>query len=225
MIQSTETFLNSMCKTNNVASCLLKTVTQRGCEMCVQKGFFQWNEADALVNIAESLVTISTVVVQTPLNMASNCPICLEVLELTDIDSIHTSRCGHTAHTRCLGTLMRSGMYTCPVCRNSFGEVEIETDRKLQRYSKMLRSGLRPEVVRQRMTVDGIPSATIDSFFTGGASRQVQAEEPVMSVVVDFEKYKKMIRVGLDEVAVGQRMRNDLVEEAAIQKFFDSLYL
>lgn len=157
--------------------------------------------------------------------MEEKCPICLENIETTNNATLFAGKCGHTAHSQCVGSLMRFGNYTCPVCREPFGEVEAENGKNLQRYQKMLKSGLKPATVRQRMSVDGIPAATIDSFFTGGASLQViQHDEPEPEAFLDVEKYKKLLKVGLDEQAVRQRMTNDKISNVATDSFFESLY-
>jgi hypothetical protein len=154
------------------------------------------------------------------------CPICLEEYVSTiDQNKVQSSRCGHSAHSECLHNLMRSGNYNCPVCRNPFGEVPSSADKSLTRYLKMLKSNLPPAAVRQRMKVDGVSPAAIDSFFTGGASLSVQTEDDKVALaatkVVDFEKYKKMLSVGMNDGAVQQRMLAAGISQEEIDKLLD----
>jgi hypothetical protein len=100
----------------------------------------------------------------------------------------------------------------------------------------MLKSGLSPPVIRQRMTVDGIDSTIIDAFFTGGASRALvnKEEEERESVKQEsvrkeklhnlFEKYRKMLDMGMPEGAVRQKMQQvggeDRLTLEEIEQFF-----
>lgn len=157
---------------------------------------------------------------ETELSPVEQCVICLEELgtELTDSSSsVYRSRCGHVTHTHCLHASIRSGNYTCPLCRNSLGDISAElaaVDSRINRYVKMLKSGLAPQAVRQRMVVDAIPVTLIDAFFTGGASRAVDdgtdapPETPSDAEVIAglVAKYQKMLDMGMPEGAVRQKV-------------------
>ena len=96
------------------------------------------------------------------------CVICLEPFTLTtdndDDDDNHTAtaatnkiraRCGHVLHGPCLRASIRSGNYTCPLCRLPLGEPgeaggaaakehDRATAKAFRRYETMLRSRKRP---------------------------------------------------------------------------------
>lgn len=148
------------------------------------------------------------------------CVICLEDLgdEVTaSPSSVYHSRCGHITHTHCLHASIRSGNYTCPLCRNPLGDISAElavVDSRINRYVKMLKSGLAPQAVRQRMVVDAIPISLIDAFFTGGASRALDdGSDATPDTPSDAEviaglvaKYQKMLDMGMPEGAVRQKV-------------------
>ena len=147
------------------------------------------------------------------------CPICLDDIELSNPGLI-SSRCGHVAHSSCLHASIRSGAYQCPICRQPFGDIPSSTDKALLRYVKMLKSGLLMAVVRQRMIVDRVSLSTIDAFFTGNASLAVQTEEDLVEEkIINFDKYRKMVVVGMDIEAVCQRMKVDGISSDKIDQF------
>ena len=88
----------------------------------------------------------------------------------------------------------------------------------------MLKSNLPPAAVRQRMVVDRIEPAVIDAFFTGGASIAVQNEEDLSpkssSSHADYGKYKKMLKVGMTEDVVQQKMETAGIGLEDINNFF-----
>lgn len=172
------------------------------------------------------------------------CVICLgdidpQVLQLPTASSeYYHSRCGHITHSLCLQASVRSGNYNCPLCRQPLGDISVEletVEKRLHRFMKMLKSGLAPAAVRQRMVVDGLPLAMIDAFFTGGASRALgngeedskaeTPEERERKVQAWFDKYRKMLDRGMPEGAVRQKMQTtqrELTEEE-IDRFFAAL--
>jgi len=156
---------------------------------------------------------------------APACPICLEEFS-TDLREIHDSRCGHRAHILCIRNTIRSGSYNCPICRKPFGDVPTpaEVDKTLVRYTKMLKSNIPAPAVRQRMVADEIPIIVIDAFFTGGAStaviREEDTNEPAAAKIVDFSKYSKMVKVGMAEEAIRQKMEIAGISTDDIDSFF-----
>lgn len=53
------------------------------------------------------------------LKLLSTCPICLEPL-VSHIHALHTFRCGHQLHEKCMGAFRRHGQpMLCPVCRSA----------------------------------------------------------------------------------------------------------
>lgn len=154
------------------------------------------------------------------------CPICLEGFDNSQPETEkHDSRCGHPIHRQCLQTLMRTGSYSCSICRKPFGDVQSAQDQPhLKRYVNMLKQKLPVAAVRQRMEADGVSTSVVDAFFTGGASLAVQDEgtaEP-LGAEVDTAKYTKMLRVGMSEGAVRQRMEAAGISSEAINAFFCS---
>jgi hypothetical protein len=163
---------------------------------------------------------------------AAQCPICLETLivEEVSLDSTFQTTCGHRFHACCLQSSIRSGNYTCPFCRQPFGEIsELTSDRGFSRYAKMLKSNLAPAAVRQRMIVDGIPAAQIDAFFTCGTSLTVGTPKldetaTLKTNTVEFDKYRKMLSVGMSEGAVRQKMSTGRINSEEIDSFFCDFY-
>lgn len=156
---------------------------------------------------------------------SERCPICLEGFDDTQPETEkHNSRCGHPIHRQCQQVLMRSGSYSCSICRMPFGDVPDELEQPhLKRYVKMLKQKLPVAAVRQRMEADGISPAIIDSFFTGGASVEVQTEAVVESTVaIDISKFTKMLKVGSHEGAVRQRMVAAGISSEDIDAFFSN---
>ena len=152
------------------------------------------------------------------------CCICLEEFDLSE-EHFVSGKCEHTAHLHCVKRLWDSGIYICPICRAPFGD-EVKTDQTLTRYVKMLKSGLPNSAVRQRMIVDGVSAEKINSFFTGGASESIHSNEDITAtnIVPNFDKYKKLLGVGIEERAVRQIMSKDNISKSSIESFFKSLY-
>lgn len=159
----------------------------------------------------------------------SKCPICLDVfeccLDANEELEIHRTRCGHAVHRTCLRNLIRSGSYSCSICRTSFGDVQSELEQPhLKRYVKMLHQKLPMTAVRQRMEVDGILPEVVDAFFTGGASTGVRVEQDSetdrISVPRDTATFAKFLKIGMNEAAVRQKMENAGFKEVEIDKFF-----
>ncbi len=151
------------------------------------------------------------------------CPICLEGFDSSQPETeMHDSRCGHPIHRQCLRTLMRTGNYSCSVCRMPFGDIKNDLEQPhLKRYFKMLKQKLQIATVRQRMEVDGISPSVIDSFFSGGASEVVQNEDDIQpNVEVDNAKFTKMLKVGMNEDAVRCRMEAAGISSERINSFF-----
>lgn len=157
--------------------------------------------------------------------MAScTCCICLEEFDASE-EHFLSGKCEHAAHLHCVKRLWDAGIYTCPICRASFGD-DVKTDQTLKRYFKMLKSGLQNSAVRQRMIVDGVSAEKINSFFTGGVSESVHTNEDIIAtnIVPNFDKYKKLLGVGMEERAVRQIMSNDDISNSSIELFFKSVY-
>lgn len=143
----------------------------------------------------------------------NRCPICLDGFEPQD-DEKYDSRCGHSVHRHCLQISLRAGNFNCSICRLPLGDVQTALSQPhLQRYVKMLQQQLPISAVRQRMQADGLSSHAIEEFFTGGASShvaracsQAQDEQLDSSPVMCTKKFEVMIKVGLDERVVKQKM-------------------
>mmetsp|Transcript_75612 Transcript_75612/g.148397 ORF Transcript_75612/g.148397 Transcript_75612/m.148397 type:complete len:171 (+) Transcript_75612:69-581(+) len=157
------------------------------------------------------------------------CPVCLEVL--SEPHGVLTSHCGHSAHRLCVQQSVRSGNYTCPICRATYrndstadSSVEI-TDKRFIKFKKMLEMNMPAGAVRQRMEAENIPSLVIDAFLTnGGVHSDMEIMEAVQKHHSELDsqskdKYIKMIQVGMSEGAVRQRMIADGISTAAIHDF------
>ena len=167
------------------------------------------------------------------------CPICLDYFTAEEepavttgiigeeSKAIYTLRCGHRTHTSCLQPQLKAGLYQCPLCRQDLGVINLTTqEKKLQRYVKMLQSQHPVAVVRQRMVVDGIPPSEIDAFFTGGASQDIHinsssTDETQSEVKVDLSKYQKMYSMGMNELAIRQKMQVDRIPTSIIEQFIN----
>ena len=164
----------------------------------------------------------------------SRCPICLENFDAHDDSKTYNSRCGHNAHLNCLLSSIRTGgNYNCPECRMPFGDVpgtdDQLLDKKLKKYANMLKMNLPVAAVRQRMEADRMLPHIIDQFFTGGAFtlsilaatattaavdtellREKCSDVAVTSAsaktTIKFDTYVKMLKVGMSEGAVRQKM-------------------
>lgn len=104
-----------------------------------------------------------------------------------------------------------------------FGDVQGELDQPhLKRYVKMLKQKLPVAAVRQRMEADSVSPTVVDAFFTGGASLAVQGDEATQAqaAAVDVEKFTKMLRVGMGEGAVRQRMQAAGISSESVDAFF-----
>jgi hypothetical protein len=177
---------------------------------------------------------------------SDRCVICLESFEASNkavcednSEAKHISRCGHATHKHCLHSSIRSGNYTCPVCRQPLGDTPLSDagivkgdgapmDKAMMRYANMLRSKLPVAAVRQRMVVDGVSPAAIDAFFTGGMSQEViSAEDDISANIilnVDLAQYRKMLRLGLCEAAVRQKLVTAGVPEHQAEDVLLQLY-
>lgn len=161
---------------------------------------------------------------------SEKCPVCLEVLINSQEDSdIHNGRCGHSIHLKCLQSLLRAGNYSCSICRMPFGEVHLQPNQShLKRYAKMLQQKLPIAAVRQRMEADRVAPDVIDSFFTGGVSLIFKDEEEFSSKSgmnpIDSQKYLKMLKIGMAEEAVRQRMESVGISSEDIDGFFRDFY-
>ena len=183
------------------------------------------------INLLHKINQDSQAVIGMALEELHHCVVCLDGEEGGDF---YHSRCGHATHRQCLLASIQLGNYTCPLCRQPLGDISVElatVEKRLHRYVKMLKSGLAPSAVRQRMTVDGIPSTLIDAFFTGGTSRALGNETPEqLSVRTEaelqalYQKYQKMLDMGMPEGAVRQKMNSsDSFVSKEIDDFFFKL--
>lgn len=85
----------------------------------------------------------------------------------------------------------------------------------------MLKQKLPIAAVRQRMEADGVSPAVVDAFFTGGASREVQnLDDPPAATSLDMGKFVTMLRVGMGDGAVRQRMEAAGVAREDMNAFF-----
>lgn len=153
------------------------------------------------------------------------CPICMEALSSEDA---LLSKCGHPVHRSCAQASVRAGNYTCPICRAPYTELAAgECDRAFLKFSAMLRMKIPPTAVRQRMAAAGITPVQIDTFFTGGCMHNeddlaIAAE--VHQRMLDgqsLQPYLTMLRVGLLEAAVREKMRAAGFSQEAISLFFN----
>ena len=155
---------------------------------------------------------------------SQTCCICLEEFDVKDV-CFKTVKCKHQAHENCVLRLWNTGIYNCPICRTPFSD-DVKSDQTLKRYAKMLKSGLQNNAVRQRMIVDGISEDKINSFFTGGASESVHINEDIIAtnIAPNFDKYRKLLRVGTEERAVRQIMANDNISNDTVELFLRSVF-
>jgi hypothetical protein len=156
------------------------------------------------------------------------CPICLEALS---DGCVLLSVCGHPAHKPCVQASVRAGNYNCPICRAPYSDMSEAAapeagDKRFRKFSNMLRVSVPPAAVRQRMEADGIPPSLIDAFFTGGAvhdAADMTAEAEAHQKRLDgqcLQAFTAMLRVGLPEAAVRQKMRAAGVSDRTIASFF-----
>ena len=84
------------------------------------------------------------------------------------------------------------------------------------------------------MAADGVSPADVDAFFTGGLSRQDGVRDDALEAAAAaaasgapdakrLEAYAAMIKRGLPEAAVRQKMMLDKVPAAAVEEFFQHL--
>jgi hypothetical protein len=163
-----------------------------------------------------------------------SCPICLEdftskTCSKSDPEVIIETSCGHKFHGECLGSAIRSGTYVCSVCRSPLGEVTAAESKQLKKYVTMLRANIPREAVRQAMEVSGLSATVICNFFTGGLSSKygIQMSDETTDnnhTVIEGEKYSKMLKVGMPEGAVRQKMISANLSPDAIEHFFVNYY-
>jgi len=156
--------------------------------------------------------------------ISSYCPICLEGFK-NDFKETeeHMNKCGHSFHKSCMISSIRTGLYSCPICRQPLGdEVEGGISKSLKKYAKMLQANIPAAAVRQRMTVDGVKASDNDAFFTGGASTALYEGMEISTVIaaINFSPYAKMMKVGMNEGAVRQRMQSAGLSDKEIDNFF-----
>lgn len=156
----------------------------------------------------------------------SCCPICLEEFDNSSVETEKLdNRCGHAVHRHCFLKALRAGNYTCSICREPFGDIKDNLSQpNLKRYVKMLQQNFSFAIVRQRMEADQISPTTIDSFFTGGSSLVAQdSTEACMhskKTSFDISTYARMLKVGMAEGAVRQRMEVANISSDDIDAFF-----
>ena len=156
--------------------------------------------------------------------IANCCPICFEGFKNDCKETEeHMNRCGHSFHKSCMVSSIRTGLYSCPICRQPLGEEnEGGISKSFKKYAKMLQANIPTAAVRQRMTVDGINTSDIDAFFTGGASTALYEGMEISPVLAatNFSPYTKMMKVGMNEGAVRQRMQAAGLSDKEIDNFF-----
>ena len=90
----------------------------------------------------------------------------------------------------------------------------------------MLEMNMPQRAVRTKMEVDGCSIADIDAFFTRGASLNVRDEEEEAAATKitekSIQKYTKMLKNGIAESAVKQRMLVDRINSPDIEEFFNN---
>lgn len=156
------------------------------------------------------------------------CPICLDFLSnntISDPENVLETKCGHKFHKLCLGSAIRSGSYVCPVCRASFGEFTTPETKHLKRYAAMLKANIPREAVRQCMEVNGLSASVIHDFFTDGMGSRCgvsghEARDSSSSVYIDYERYSKLLKIGLPEDAIRHKMIKANISPDLVDKFF-----
>ena len=73
---------------------------------------------------------------------------------------------------------------------------------------------------------NSISEDKINSFFTGGASESVHVNEDIIAtnIAPNFDKYRKLLGVGIEERAVRQIMANDNISNDTIELFLRSVF-
>jgi hypothetical protein len=100
-------------------------------------------------------------------------------------------------------------------------------DPTLVKYAKMLKMGIPPPAVKQKMVADGVDPIKIQNFFMDSADDEKPAaaddkkEKAPLSAAKDprFAKYAKMLKLGIDQSAVKQRMVQDGLSPDDVDKF------
>ncbi|KAG7382209.1 hypothetical protein PHYPSEUDO_005137 [Phytophthora pseudosyringae] len=101
----------------------------------------------------------------------------------------------------------------------SENDVKLKDDPKYAKYFKMLQMGLPEGAVRQKMEADGADSRALD---LGGDAMVSQLTGPAGGNGVklqddpSYAKYFKMLKMGLQEGAVRQKMKTDGIDERAL---------
>ncbi|KAG7398599.1 hypothetical protein PHYBOEH_010754 [Phytophthora boehmeriae] len=99
----------------------------------------------------------------------------------------------------------------------SKNNVKLQDDPKYAKYFKMLKMGLPVGAVRQKMKTDGIDERALD---LGGDALVSELNSPSCNVKLQddpiYAKYFKMLRMGLPEGAVRQKMAKDNADTHAL---------
>ncbi|KAG6578254.1 formin-homology 2 domain-containing protein [Phytophthora cinnamomi] len=105
-------------------------------------------------------------------------------------------------------------------------DMKLKDDPKFAKYFKMLQMGLPGGAVRQKMKADGVDERALD---LGGDAKVSQLAGPLVGNGIKLQddptyaKYFKMLKMGLPEGAVRQKMKSEGVDEHALDLGGDAL--
>ncbi|GMF13912.1 unnamed protein product [Phytophthora lilii] len=105
-------------------------------------------------------------------------------------------------------------------------DIKLKDDPKYAKYFKMLQMGLPEGAVRQKMKVDGVDERALDLGGDAMVSQLGGSPDGTNMKLQDdptYAKYFKMLKMGLREGAVRQKMKSEGVDERALDLGGDAL--
>ncbi|GMF42521.1 unnamed protein product [Phytophthora fragariaefolia] len=108
---------------------------------------------------------------------------------------------------------------------DSKNDMKLKDDPKFAKYFKMLQMGLPEGAIRQKMKADGVDERALDLGGDAMVSQLVQSPDKNVKLQDDptYSKYFKMLKMGLPEGAVRQKMKTEGVDERALDLGGDAL--
>jgi hypothetical protein len=95
---------------------------------------------------------------------------------------------------------------------------------KYEKFFKMQKMHLPDGAIRQKMTQEGLSEAEIDGFFSGNLVGAASAPAPAPAVAAGgtekYEKFFKMQKMHLPDGAIRQKMTQEGLSDAEIERFF-----
>ncbi|KAG6970314.1 hypothetical protein JG688_00004915 [Phytophthora aleatoria] len=102
-------------------------------------------------------------------------------------------------------------------------DVKLKDDPKYAKFFKMLQMGLPEGAVRQKMQVDGVDESALDLGGDAMVSQLARLTGIKLQDDPTYAKYFKMLKMGLPEGAVRQKMKTEGVDERALDLGGDAL--